>query len=188
VIDVKVQCGNCKEWIPKEDRTCPNCGVHQHIKRRGRGGGDHAEHDTRCAWNINGERCRYPGTTSASTNGNGPWYCAGHFGLSNTHAGAEIVQASARHLTRTPEERAAADLASLNEEAAQYCAERGLDTVAKMREFARTAFQPRKPSTAWAEKILERARTGDPTLPALSVELAKKALRIQDDGYREDIE
>jgi hypothetical protein len=32
-----------------------------------------------CAWNEYGERCRYTGIMSYSTNGSGPWYCREHW-------------------------------------------------------------------------------------------------------------
>jgi hypothetical protein len=147
ILKVTTQCPSCEKWIPKDSKRCPECSTHIGVKRKS-APGSHPEHDTRCAWNINGDRCRYPGTISGSTNGGGPWYCSEHFSVSDVRTGAALVGESVRYLTQTREERAAADLARLNAEAAQYCADHGLDTVAKMREFARTAFQQRKPNTA----------------------------------------
>lgn len=50
----------------------------------------------RCAWQANGDRCRYFGTISGDTKGAGPWYCREHYGCAGQIEGASILERS-RH-------------------------------------------------------------------------------------------
>ena len=50
----------------------------------------------RCAWQANGDRCRYFGTVSGCTKGEGPWYCREHYGCAGQIEGASILERS-RH-------------------------------------------------------------------------------------------
>lgn len=63
-----------------------------------------AQSDHQCAWVASGERCRYPGSISAQTNGGGPWYCSLHFGCDSGIAGHDIVLASRSYRPLRPDE------------------------------------------------------------------------------------
>lgn len=82
------QCGT-----PVDGPICGNCGSRE---KGGRAGSGHDRNANRCAWNANGERCRYPGTLSHSTLGQGPWYCAGHSRCTEHGRGEQIIAASLR--------------------------------------------------------------------------------------------
>lgn len=51
-----------------------------------------------CDWTSDGQRCHYPGTHSDSTQGGGPWYCAGHAKCTDGKLGHDIVEQSRRDL------------------------------------------------------------------------------------------
>ena len=45
----------------------------------------------RCAEEIGGERCGYPGAISNGVYGEGPWYCSPHYRLKGTTAYSEMA-------------------------------------------------------------------------------------------------
>jgi hypothetical protein len=59
---------------------------------------DDREYDAqhgRCSWMDRGNRCRFPGSSSFSTRGDGPWYCVAHLMCSgDQERGSEIVAES----------------------------------------------------------------------------------------------
>ena len=164
---------------------------------------------TRCAYEANGERCRYPGTMSpVNWNGEGPhpgpWYCRHHWEVDSPMFGAEVVADSASYIApdkttaRNPlAEQAKRDMiARADREAAEYCAAKGLTRQPgeTAKEFGRRnlaaiqgaisdlsrKMRSNPPSgTDWARKILARVAAGE-RLPSISIQRARAAL-----GHRE---
>lgn len=99
--------------------------------------------DHQCAYEIGGERCRYPGTMSLSTLGEGPWFCRWHFQCESPVMGEKVLQDSRSYRQldvkgyRNPEADIAAQkaVADANRSAAKFCRERGLETRQQMLEF-----------------------------------------------------
>jgi len=64
---------------------------------------------SQCEWIADGQRCRYPGSSSSNTKGHGPWYCTAHAGSLLLHDGpvvaAQIVERSMNYRHLTMEER-----------------------------------------------------------------------------------
>src|SRR5438105_7962844 len=48
----------------------------------------------RCEWRADGDQCRYLGTISGGTRGEGPWYCSGHALTHDQALGAALVRRS----------------------------------------------------------------------------------------------
>ena len=57
-----------------------------------------------CAYENAGQRCQYPGSTSTSTLGGGPYYCRVHINERGTPLAAQALQASRTYLEPRPPE------------------------------------------------------------------------------------
>jgi hypothetical protein len=80
-----------------------------------------------CAYNDHGMLCNSAGTLSLTTLGGGPWYCREHFSRMMGWDQPKPVHNRS--------------LVHIQQEAAKYCAERGLHTVEQMREFVATSLK-----------------------------------------------
>lgn len=69
------KCPDCGEGLRPKARKC-SCGWTQSTGYSSPS--VNAMDLFRCAWEVNGQRCRYVGSVSHSTLGQGPWYCGGH--------------------------------------------------------------------------------------------------------------
>lgn len=128
----------------------------------------------RCSWVSGGNRCKYPGTITHSTlaDSSTKWFCRFHFDCEDPIYGARVVDVSQAI------EVGRGNMEKTQREAAQYCAERGLTTVAKMVAHIKSlsgGIGARKPSTDWARKIRDRVAKGE-NLPLISRQKALLAL------------
>ena len=65
-------------------------------------GEENAKRDWRCAAELSGTRCNYPGALSENLYGGGPWYCAAHFRLfASEFTKAAVAEASAQIIERS---------------------------------------------------------------------------------------
>lgn len=112
-----VSCANCREkFDPSKEDRCPECGTHYQLRSRTK------QADGQCAFNDYGARCERLGILSGTQQGDGPWYCREH---------AWVVLHDNRNKSR------AYKGPDIQAEAAKFCAERGLDTVEKMRTWVK---------------------------------------------------
>jgi hypothetical protein len=139
-----------------------------------------------CDWNANGERCRFPGTISPSTNGeNAQWFCSQHFGCSDPVVGADVLHASMdyKHPTRAELEdeqqrqvRASLKADNLHrrdeETMRQYTERLRLAARRSMRGIESEQWR----GLNWAQRIQERVRAGE-SMPLLAIANATEALR-----------
>lgn len=141
--------------------------------------------ETQCAFEANGERCRYPGTMSTTTLGEGPYFCRWHFQCESAVMGMAIIEDSRRYRPldirgyrhQDADRAAAASLAASQAGAEAYCAKHKLTTVPQMREHIRHLIETvgrRAPSTDWAFAILERMERGE-AVPISAERMARKA-------------
>lgn len=84
-------CPECGAGLRTNARKCACGWAPKQIAKTG-AGLDLNRH--RCAWDASGQRCRYPGTSSFGTLGDGPWYCSPHFRCSSGALGQAIVEES----------------------------------------------------------------------------------------------
>src|SRR5512139_3935272 len=86
-----------------------------------------------CSWEASGDRCKYPGSMTSSTQSDDgtKWFCIGHYDCMDGALGASIVRQSMsyKHVSK--------DVREINIEAARFCREKALETVDQMREFCR---------------------------------------------------
>lgn len=90
-------CANCGAPLGPKDTRCDKCGTHVTKAKTDREKGAAPERDPdygRCEWVAGDRRCRNWGSMSRSTNGSGPWYCAGHFFERDPIIAAQLVDAS----------------------------------------------------------------------------------------------
>lgn len=86
-------CPDCGDVLRATAKRC-KCGW-KSAEARSESATKTADRDhQRCAWECNGERCRYVGTWSNSTVGGGPFYCRGHSVCTNGALGQRIVTES----------------------------------------------------------------------------------------------
>lgn len=89
-------CPKCSAVVDGD--SCAICGWSPASRAGGKSSAPHDPNRFRCEWTTNGQRCRYPATSSESTLGGGPWYCRGHFRCAQTgdgRTGQRIVEESA---------------------------------------------------------------------------------------------
>lgn len=73
-LPARMKCPKCKFVNPPHATECGDCGVvFAHIAPKP------DKIDRTCPWNDHGNICGLVGSLSDNTNGQGPWYCAGHF-------------------------------------------------------------------------------------------------------------
>lgn len=141
---------------------------------------------SQCCYESSGERCRYPGTMSLTTLGEGPWFCRWHFGCESGLFGERIVIESrnyrpldARGYRHPDVERVTASaMHEAQESAARYCRANGLRTRQQMLDFVRTrtAGRPEKPrGLDWAQRILDRHAAGE-AVASIALEMARRAI------------
>ena len=77
------RCRECQQWIAASDMKC-SCGF---IPARVN---ECVQADHNCCYQLQGQRCKLPGSISHSTHANGTWYCSGHYrSLGNPKEGEE---------------------------------------------------------------------------------------------------
>lgn len=148
------------------ERHCPECGTHTAKSSTEAAALGYPLGYRQCDWESNHLRCRYPGTISTATNGQGPFYCRYHFGCDSATYGEQVVQASQDYEHMSKAERTA-------EATAAARANSGGTALRKV-PIVRTAGG----GTQWAHRIMDRIAAGE-TLPPIIERFAREALGME---------
>lgn len=176
-----ITCKNCGFECSTRAERCPECGTHLQLKRSSVSAtlNQYPRGYRECDWLAGDEHCLYPGTMSSSTNGEGKFFCRGHFECYDPVVGADVVAASQDYVHHDPR-----DIAKLQAEARAYCEKLGLDSTLMLRrellESCRKLalhLTSRRVDTSWAERIFKRVLAGE-RVPAYSIDLAEAALKL----------
>lgn len=167
-------CPDCGEVLKATAKSCP-CGWKLRELKRSPVvvSSDHG----RCQWENGGRRCRYIGAHSPSTYGGGPWFCIGHLRCQDAIDGLRIVDESEANMPPGMD-YTTENLVRL---ARENFLRRPLP-VAPVSDRKLSAYTVGKPgrhkdTKAWAKRILERQKAGDP-VPIIALTAAREVLGV----------
>lgn len=168
----EIVCANCGELASIGAKYCSTCGsglswnkenfnTKQQYKQNNRPNITFPSHPGNCEF----PDCQYPGNTSHSTSGGGPYYCRFHFSYKSGPEATRIAEES-----RSKSNRYSYYLPEKNINKQRY----GGTELEKAKKFV-----TRVPSREWALRILERFYKSEDVL-WLPLKVAKQALEIEE--------